>query len=327
MNREIIVAFASDDRFAQHLCVAAFSLATNLAHDRVVRIFILDGGISEANRTRISRSLASLGGRVLEVRFLPMRQGDYAEFDASTHTTHATYYRISLPELLSGTSRVLYLDCDIVVDGDVSELFDTDLDGMTVAAVRESDLETEAGYRQVLQIDPAAGFFNAGVLLMDLDAMRSSGVAAKVIEGLRTIDDITETFDQPALNLALLGRWKSLHPRWNLQSKAMFALRASSTTYGVSEFTEAKARPVILHYTGFYAKPWLLEGVGARRGRYMHYLRSTEFRDFKMEISFSKAIRKAAHFVLFYVLSRSLRKRVYRLLDVVKRLFRRSFAD
>ena len=84
--------------------------------------------------------------------------------------TWMSLMRLAIPRLLPEERRVLYLDCDTIVRQDIGELFDLDLGGCLLAAVLEPD-KSRDGRR----------YYNAGVLLMDLDALRASGKVAEMV--------------------------------------------------------------------------------------------------------------------------------------------------
>ena len=136
--------------------------------------------------------------------------------------TYMTLVRLALPELLPDASRVLWLDIDTIVYDDISDLFDMDMAGNYVAMVREPK-------RCLFPFR----YFNAGVCLMDLDAIRADGIHHK---WMRLVN--TEPFtapDQDAINLICQGEIYELGPEWN--------------SAGV--ITQDAAEPIIKHFAGY----------------------------------------------------------------------------
>ena len=139
-----------------------------------------------------------------------------------SHWTYMTLVRLALPELLPDASRVLWLDIDTIVYDDISDLFDMDMAGNYVAMVREPK-------RCLFPFR----YFNAGVCLMDLDAIRADGIHHK---WMRLVN--TEPFtapDQDAINLICQGEIYELGPEWN--------------SAGV--ITQDAAEPIIKHFAGY----------------------------------------------------------------------------
>ena len=114
--------------------------------------------------------------------------------------TYMTNMRLVLPEIMPEEERVLWLDVDTVVEQDIATLFDTDLEGMSMAAV----VEPLRGGRPFV-------YYNAGVLLMELGKMRKwQGELVRTVN-LRPLDFP----DQDAINLRMQGEILPIHPRWN----------------------------------------------------------------------------------------------------------------
>ena len=136
--------------------------------------------------------------------------------------TYMTLIRLALPEIFADESRVLWLDIDTIVEDDIGDLFDIDMAGSYVAMVREPK-RCSFPFR----------YFNAGVCLMDLDAIRADGIWQKWIRLVNT-EPFTAP-DQDAINLICQGEILELPPEYN--------------TAGV--ITQDTDEPLIRHYAGY----------------------------------------------------------------------------
>jgi lipopolysaccharide biosynthesis glycosyltransferase len=173
------------------------------------------------------------------------------QFDGLPHdwgSSVMTYARLALPELVD-TSRVIYIDADLIVQRDLTSFMTLDLEGKTVAAARNPALKT-LGEEQLpieeFDLDPVASYLQAGFLVIDLDQWRERKISQRVLEYLRTHPDHSIYWDQSALNVVLYGDWLALSGRWNT-----VAFWADSGKQG------ACLDDPILHFIGPY-KPWLL---------------------------------------------------------------------
>jgi lipopolysaccharide biosynthesis glycosyltransferase len=159
----------------------------------------------------------------------------------------ATWGRLFLDKLLPrDLSRVLYLDCDTLVQSDLTPLLNAELGQCSVGACKDQFqymASTVEQRRTELRLSPEGDYFNAGVLLFDWKAVTERNLFAQAREALRTHQgSLTLRFaDQDILNLLLDGNWRELDPAWNLQSFAM-AVTVSR-------------QPRIAHFVG-YQKPW-----------------------------------------------------------------------
>ena len=128
----------------------------------------------------------------------------------------AIWYRTFLPDLLSDAARVVYLDCDTLVLGDIADLAGVELDGCAIGAVHNVSLGNDADVARAGLTD-GVRYFNSGVLVLDLDAWRRDGIAERVRAEARSAPNAPFP-DQDALNAVLAHRRQPLSPRWNVQN-------------------------------------------------------------------------------------------------------------
>ena len=165
--------------------------------------------------------------------------------------SNIVYARLMIDRLVGPeVSRVLYLDCDMLVRDGIEKLFDIDMEGRPIAAVRDTmgafitarrDLK---GNRDIFDIaDP---YFNAGMVLIDVAQWRAANIMGRMEQALA--DGIMQRiyYDQDFLNLVFANNWLHLPWRWN-------TIDARHAHEGLD--------PAILHYTG-ENKPWgILSGM------------------------------------------------------------------
>lgn len=212
----IVLVAAADEAYALPLTVTLFSALRTLRTGVPVEVHVLDGGIEEASRARIERTLSHIRGD-LRLRWMQPGTLSLAEVPTFHHLSEAAYFRLLLPELLDAP-RALYLDSDLLVVGDLMSVWTADLEGRPVAAVRDAAMPTIAESRidwRTQGLDPTAAYFNSGLLLMDLEQWRVERLGEAVIEYAQTERD-SQFPDQDGLNAVLNGRWTALGPEWNV---------------------------------------------------------------------------------------------------------------
>lgn len=169
----------------------------------------------------------------------------------------AAWYGLFLPELVPDAARILLLDADTLVLDDLRPLWETALEGSTIAAVTNVLQPDHEFHARRLGVEPER-YFNSGVLLVDLAAMRRSGAAEEVLAYARAHPDGVPWVDQDALNVVLGDARLPLHPRWNCMN-ALFSFEHAGAVLGAAEVAEARTRPAIRHFEGPGAnKPWRL---------------------------------------------------------------------
>jgi lipopolysaccharide biosynthesis glycosyltransferase len=172
-----------------------------------------------------------------------------------SHLTAASLLRLRLPSLLNGIDRVIYLDCDLVVLNDITSLYDTDLLDFPLAACLDFWLtgapllappgwnvgEWQKYLSDVVELTDYRTYFNAGVLVMDLNRFRNTDLVQAAEEFLEQTNYKTPFLDQEALNHVIDGAFVRLDSRWNVLA------------------APGHPEPWIIHYAGPY-KPWSCQG-------------------------------------------------------------------
>src|SRR5437762_1188772 len=202
----VVLALTSDENYFHGLYCAVASALSAMDPPREVDVKVLDGGLSQASRDTLARLIERIGKHAQ----LDFVKADPSIFDKATlgpGQSHMAYSRILLSHLLD-VPRLIYLDCDVLVFRDFSELFDVELSpGKMLAAVPDSetltlrdDSCTLAGAMNL----PADGrYFNSGVMLMNLDELRKGHFFQRSIEFLNTCSGDYRFHDQSAFNFLL----------------------------------------------------------------------------------------------------------------------------
>lgn len=251
-DRGIDVAFCFDDHLAVPGAVAILSLFQTNPR---ARVHVLTD--PEPNAAPLLRSIAnSCGAEIRIIDSAPER--DHGVDTASDYgrASTATYRRVFLSELLPDLDRVLYLDADLIVRRTLDGLWGTDLGGAPVGAVTDPWMATIAPMRGEFP----QGYFNAGVLLIDLERWRDERVPQRFVEDIRRRqrageDPISHCSDQTPLNEVLRGLWRPLSPRWNFTTYHTPRL-AEELALAADTLAELAADPAIVHFLGSH-KPWV----------------------------------------------------------------------
>ncbi len=266
-NTPITVVFASDARGMLPLSVAAWSLLESAAEQTVYDVCIIHDAIPKVEQESL-RSRLSRAGTRHKVRFIDIKDvfGKILKIDEGKWTTanwpRVAWARIAMPEVLLDVERAIYLDIDVLVCTDLTPLIKTEMGDAALGVVLEHESHEGSHFNVRLGIPPSClGYFNSGVLLMNLAVFRRDGLVQKVMTYAWNHPDALVCPDQDALNGALCDRLCQLHPRWNWhdgltreilkRSPKARLWRGNSPKLSV----EAALYPGILHYQGPH-KPW-----------------------------------------------------------------------
>jgi lipopolysaccharide biosynthesis glycosyltransferase len=273
----VVIACAADGRYVMPLAVMIKSVLSNLHHDRKIWLYIMDGGINKNDKERLINSWDT---DRLRADWMRVDQSWFANMPLWGRMTVSTYHRLLMPEFLpKSLHKAIWLDCDMIVKGNLADLWDMDLKDHAALAVQDmvvpyvSSRYGIAPYQE-LGILRNAKYFNAGVMVVNLDWWRQNDVAGRAFVYLRKYGKTVYFWDQEALNAALAGNWAELDPRWNqiasVSGRSFFsAAHLDSITY-----RQVVSDPLVMHFAGSF-KPWTYYNRSPSRSLYFHYLDMT----------------------------------------------------
>lgn len=242
----IVLVAGADDRFALGLTVALSSALTHLEPARRAHVFVLDGGISASGIERCRRSLLRIRPDV-EITVIENDPERFADFNFHWYS-RAAFLRLMIPEIVPARyRRALYLDSDLIVRGDVADLWALPDEGKPFwAAFDEGVRGTDYVIETLSFADVPAGtpYFNSGVMLIDLPRWREERISEDAVAVLAEHSGHCINVDQDALNVVAIDRWSALPPVWNTQ------------VVGNEHWTPLSGRePRIIHFINH--KPWM----------------------------------------------------------------------
>lgn len=167
-----------------------------------------------------------------------------------------TYYRIYAPILLPNeVNLVLYLDCDVVVNGAIGELFDIDWSDTSVGVVPDMCTEWQEFYDR-LEYKKAYGYFNAGVVLINLKYWRKHNVMQMCLDYLKNNYDKVDNNDQDVMNVVLKETKRQLHVTFNFQVQLLMPYFYNTFSEEMKNEIKDVKTPRIIHYAA-ELKPWM----------------------------------------------------------------------
>ena len=279
------IVYASDDGYAHVLAASIISLMDNNKDTDGLQIHILDCGLREESKKKITQMCRSYGVSTEYVHVGNISKNINIDMNMQRWPQSALA-RLFMPSLLHNLDKVLYLDCDTVICGSLSELWETDLNGYHAAMVSDG----HNGYlRKQMGISPDGEYFNSGMILASLERWRQSGIEKQFIEFIVSQNGYVQFADQPVINAVLDGRIRALSLKYNVTMQYFIYtykefIRVKNPTCFVSEedYREAVMSPVIIHYTGSIrvrGRPWLIGNNCPKENIFRHYYSMTLWGD------------------------------------------------
>lgn len=265
--QEYNICYSLDFNYAEQLAVSITSILKNADMNDNINIYILDGGLKADDKNKIEL-LKNI--KPFNINYLSVNEKEFedcpllvnkGEQHKDYHVTLPTYFRFKIAELLPKLSKVLYLDCDVIIRTSLKKLFETPLDGYSVAMVLDSESLKESKRLNIKK------YYNAGVMLINLDYWRKNNVEQQLFSCAKNNQDIILWQDQDIINISLSQSIKEIDKLWNYQYFQYENVVA-----------EDLANVSILHLAGRF-KPWLMPFESNIYDEYYYYLLFTSWKN------------------------------------------------
>lgn len=249
----INICLACDNNYAKHAGVVIASILSNANKEDSLKFFILNGNLNESNKTKILELKSIKDCEIVFIKIQEELFENYKEIKTHSYITLTAYYRLKLPTLVPDIDRIIYFDCDFVVNESLKELYDSDLEGKPIGGVLDIK-------KKKLIENPT--YVNSGMLIFDLKKMRELEIEAKLTSWAETNASRITCGDQEIINEVCKNNIKILPDEWNVQS-SNFTNRSTYTknTKGI-HFVSAK-------------KPWHFGSFSYHKKYYFKYLQLT----------------------------------------------------
>lgn len=232
-------------------------------------IYILTEHLSDRSKNELATLANSYNQRIEIItvdseilKNCPIRQGD--------HVSIATYYRLLAPKLLpSNIEKILYLDCDMIIDSDITDLYNVDINGYPIAMSLDETFFDDEKYQR-LDYDKKYLYQNAGVALFNIKYWRDNNIVEKCFEYISNNADKIIFHDQDTLNALLHKEIKQLPIKYNLQTGFLYNAYKKNYKNEIDDIMEAAMSPIIIHYTG-PGKPWFKGSRHPFVKKYIYY--------------------------------------------------------
>lgn len=252
----INICISCDDNYSTYAGVVIASILTNANKEDILHFYILDGGISDIKKQQILK-LKTI--KDCQINFVKINENDFTDYKSvCTHKyiTLPAYYRLKLASLLSEVNKVIYFDCDIIVNSSLNELFNIELDNNLIAGVLDIN-------KQILKKNP--NYINSGMLVLNLDTIRRENIEKQFLDYTKTNFETIKLGDQEIINNVCKGKIKIIDDTWNVQS-SNFTNRSSYIKH-----------PNIVHFVA-KNKPWSGNSFSYHKNLYFKYLQFTPWK-------------------------------------------------
>lgn len=284
-NVKKCVIVSANDRYVPYLSVLITSMKMNMSAGTKVEIIVLYDEISDERQVKL---LEIVENTTMSIRFLNVHEklSGHNLFVSGTgnrsYLTKEAYFRLLAPQLLPEYDKALYLDCDIVVCDGWEEIYEVELADKLLAGIPDLwgnwecfDKQSELyRYRQQeLKLNNPLEYFNSGVMLLNLKAMRETFQEGELIELAASRN--WQKHDQDVLNYISKDNNLFLDYTWNLIECPSKKAWNSVPGEQQEEYEKCCMTPKIVHYAS--RKPWIVKGVAREQEFWKAAVNSTFF--------------------------------------------------
>ncbi len=283
----IHVVLAIDETYAPHAAVTIASALDHAGHPERLNFHILeDGSLSDTTRKNLSTTARN------QLIFLPVNTESLTELPLNrAYISRATYYRLAMHKALpKAIQKIIYIDSDTVVTDALEHLWSTPLNGYPIGACPD-----EGGLTQSARLGLPSEhlYFNAGVAIFDLDAIRAMDFDTALATAYETHKERITLQDQDLLNLVFCGQTQSLPLRWNAGTR-LYLPSEVEAAYTPEEALEAANAPGILHFTD-RRKPWMLKDLNPLGHLYWTYRNQTPWAETALQTAIRRLKKALRH--------------------------------
>ena len=185
--------------------------------------------------------------------------GKYAN---ETGGGYAASAKLLIPDLLLEEERVLYLDCDTLVVGDIEALLQIDMDNKPLGMAQDC---IQNRYKKFISFEEKKRYFNSGVLLIDIPRWKENQCMDRMLWHLEHIRNQYPLPDQDLINVVLHEDIYCLPMKYNYLSQYyLYPYRGLKWVYRLTEscFYNKKEyctvnEAAVLHFCGqTFIRPW-----------------------------------------------------------------------
>ena len=264
MNKPIIpVVFATNEKYAPFVSSCVESIKANSSKEYFYRVVVFNVDLSDDTKERLANATAdNISVECLDVT-------NYIEdikdkLYSHSYFSQEMYYRILIPDVFPNYEKVIYLDCDMIVLGDLAELYNIDIGENCIAACRNLMHTKMRNYvKNTLKLEPLE-YINSGMLVINCKRFKEQHIKDKIFEEIKLHDILTYP-DQDLINLVCKKSIYYLPLNWNYlwhleRLNRSFVEELKLDKKDLEEFNSVSQNIKILHYTGD-KKPWTFNAI------------------------------------------------------------------
>lgn len=274
------IAYACDDNYVIHTGISLISLFKNNEDAEEINIYLISVNISDRNIDEI-RTIVTQYGRTLFI--VPFEKLCPKLKLGSVGRHIKTVYAKLFFGNLTNVEKIIYLDSDVIINGSLREMFETDLKDNYFGCVAVMTKD----YCRLLGLPENQPFYNDGVAIVNVKKLKQDDMENKFLDFINSYDGNPPVLSEGTMNVVCRYKILTIHPKFNsvtaffmYNGKECRILSGENDYYKDELLKEAKERPVVIHYlAGWMKRPWEIGCIHPFKDLYSNYKSMSVWRD------------------------------------------------
>ena len=285
MESNLNIIYSSDDNYCIYMGVSILSVLENNKNFNSINVYIIDNNINDVNKSKLKELVELYQRNILFIDFEKYKK--YLNLNMQWQISISSYARLFVASMLpENVDKVLYFDCDTLIDDSLNELWNQDINDFYVAGVCDT---VPSNTKQAIGLNNTDFYINAGMLLINLKKWRKDNLEKELLNFIDKHNGNVIHHDQGVINGVIKNK-KILPLKYNLITSYLMMSRddiinfykVEDSFYSQEQIDEAIKNPVYIHYTpGFTTRPWVKGCKHPYVDLYWKYLKLTPWKDFK----------------------------------------------
>lgn len=281
------IVLVANNYYVPYLYVFLKSVIKFATPEHNYDIIVFQKDFTSENKKVLEQLAMEHGLHNISIRFYnpTYELGNAHFFMNTTQVSVETYYRMLAPWILHAYEKAIVMDCDIIANHDIAELYDIDVSKVLAAGVADcvyqgwlngTDPTAYKYTTDVMEMKNPYNYVNTGVLLMNLDLWRKSYTLDEIIKM-----ETNCTFrirEQDLLNVLFEGKFTFIDVRWNyylpVNDSVKYALQFAIKD-AKKQYDDAAGNPYLIHWASA-PKPWNAPEV-PMADKWWEFARNTPF--------------------------------------------------
>lgn len=266
------VMYSTDENYAQHAIASIISLLERNTDFNDIYIYLVENKLCEETKNYIKNIVNEFRRKVIFISIEEVCRN----FKKNDDFPISAYARLFISHI-DNIDKILYLDCDTIINGTLLDLWNVDIEDYLVAGVQDNPAMYMSA---IVGMGRQDRYINSGVLLINLKKWRNDNIEQIFIDFINKYNGSVPHHDQGVINGVCKGKILVLNPKYNMMPEMIyFGKEKIMKLYNIKNYYEEKEifyaieNPVIIHYISkFYNRPWNETCTHPHKRLYKDYL-------------------------------------------------------